>query len=114
MSTPLMVRSCNECWMKGATSAQGTSLPHKLNRYHLPFAGNVLQDQELGQLHKSMKGDYFTRLSEMIKSFSSKSMKGKNVNNPVRKDSNSTDRMLLCNNLSLDQKWALMTSGHRG
>lgn len=109
----LTVTSYNEYWTQVAASSPETSLPHKLYHYCLPFAGTVLQDQGLGQLHKSMERGYFTRLSEMTKRFSSKYVKGKKVSHPVRKDSDHKNCILLCSNLSLAQKWELMTSGHR-
>lgn len=52
-------------------------LSERLNHCQLPFAGAVLQDQGTGWLHKSMKGSYFIKLSEMIKIFLSKSAKEK-------------------------------------
>lgn len=103
----LTARSCNEHWTCRAATAQGVSLSEETNHCQLPFAGTVLQDQGTGWLQKCMKGGYFIRLSELIKRFSSKPVKEKNVNNPERKDSESQGCMWLCNDMSPDQKWTL-------
>lgn len=96
------------CWQWSAASEWGISLPDKLSHSFLP----PLQNLRLGQLHKRMKGSYFTRLTD----FSSKHYEGKiQVNNPKRKDSDTKDEdgVLPCNNLLSDQKWVLMTNEHR-
>lgn len=50
----------------------------------------------------------------MIKSFSSKLMKEKNVmDNPKRKNSDSKGSIVLHKNLTPDQIWAIMTTGRR-
>lgn len=61
-----------------------------------------------------MEWNYCTRLSDMIKSFSSKLMKEKNVmDNPKRKNSDSKGSIVLHKNLTPDQIWAIMTTGRR-